>query len=193
MLTRFHREWLVLANTAGQSESALIHRGVAGIEKLLCTVLEPPDDISEESVDLPPGTTSGKLLGVENRAAKQQCRSCHQTIDPIGLAFESFDAVGGVRSAYPDGVDIDTAGQLPADVVPEVINYTNAAELMTEVAATDAVGNCYARKWLEWSTGQPPTPAHRFEVARSAQSTTSIRELLLEVATSPLMLTREES
>ena len=31
------------------------------------------------------------------------CAQCHQKIDPIGFALESFDAIGGKRTQYNSG------------------------------------------------------------------------------------------
>jgi hypothetical protein len=40
------------------------------------------------------------------------CASCHQRMDPIGFAFENYDATGGWRDK--DGLfDIDPSGELP--------------------------------------------------------------------------------
>lgn len=185
---------LFLANTAGLGESSLIHRGVAVIEDYFCKTLEVPDDVSDEAVEIDPNATSGKLAGVENRASKPRCAGCHDTIDPIGVSFESFDAIGAYRSAYPDGVDISPAGTLEAGlIVDEPVTYDNAAALMSQLADRSDVQACYASKWLEWSTGHRPTSAQNSEIERLAeQGRVSIRALLLEVATSPLLTHRED-
>ena len=185
---------LYLANTAGRSESSLIERGVAVIENMLCTVLRAPPNATEEAVEIPPDASSGKLLGVQNRASKPACATCHDTIDPIGLAFEVFDAVGGYRTQYPDGVPIETTGVLSGRFVDEDLSYPDAAGLMAGLARMPKVQQCYASKWIEWATGRTPTEAQSLEVERIAQSgQTSIRALLLEVVTSRLLLQKEES
>lgn len=184
---------LFLANTAGLGESSLIHRGVAVIENYFCQTLEPPADVADEAVELPPDATSGKMAGVENRASKTMCAGCHSTIDPIGISFEVFDAIGAYRSAYPDGVAIEPAGELEAGIVEESVSYESSAELVSALAEMSQVQACYASKWIEWSTGRSPTVAQREEIARLAQSgQESIRSLLLDVATSPLLIQRED-
>ncbi|MEM9188278.1 MAG: DUF1592 domain-containing protein [Myxococcota bacterium] len=184
---------LFLASTAGTGESALIHRGVAVIEKMLCGVLVAPNDVSDEAVEIPVGATSGKLAGVENRASKPRCRTCHTTIDPIGLAFESFDAIGGFRTEYPDGVAIETEGRIERGLVPSEVQYTDAASLMGSLAQMPEVQRCYAGKWLEWTIGRSPTAEEAEEVARiAAVGEQSIRELLVELASSQILLTSVE-
>ncbi len=185
---------LFLANTAGLGESALIHRGVAVIENYFCKTLAVPDDVSDEAVEVAPDATSGKMAGVENRAAKARCAGCHSTIDPIGVSFEVFDAIGGFRTSYPDGIDIAPAGEIAAGlIVEEQVPYETSADLMDQLATRPDVQACYASKWLEWSTGRRPTSSQRQEVERLAeQGQLSIRALLLEVATSPLLTHRED-
>jgi len=184
---------LFLANTAGLGESELVHRGVAVIENYFCTTLQVPGDVSDEIVVLPPDATSGKLAGVDNRASKPQCAACHSTIDPIGISFEVFDAIGAYRSSYPDGVAIDPSGELDEGIAEEAVSYASSAELLSSLSQQRKVQACYASKWLEWSTGRPPTAAQKQEVERIAQSgKESIRALLLEIAVSPLLTQRED-
>lgn len=184
---------LFLANTAGQGESSLVHRGVAVIEKYLCKKLEVPKDIADEIVPIPADATSGKMVGVESRASKAKCSACHNTIDPIGISFEVFDAIGAYRESYPDGVAIDPAGKLEAGIVPTAVSYSSSTDLLTTLASQAPAQNCYASRWVEWSTGHRPTGDALGEVERVAQQgPVSIRALLLEVATSPLLTHRED-
>ncbi len=184
---------LFLANTAGQGESSLVHRGVAVIEKYLCKKLEVPANIADEIVPIPPDATSGKMVGVQDRASKPKCSACHDTIDPIGISFEVFDAIGAYRQSYPDGVGIDPSGQLEEGIVPQAVSYGSAAELLTALAAQPQAQTCYASRWVEWSTGHHPTGDALREVERVAEhGPVSIRALLLEIAASPLLTHRED-
>ncbi|MBX3250950.1 MAG: DUF1592 domain-containing protein [Myxococcales bacterium] len=184
---------LFLASTAGRGESSLIHRGVAVIEHLLCRTLAAPPNAIEEAVAIPPEASSGKLLGVSDRASKPQCSTCHDTIDPLGLAFESFDAIGAFRTAYPDGVPIDPAGRLDATFLSAPIVYESSAELLAELARAPEVQLCYAAKWSEWLTGRRPNRAQSDELERIAEAADrSIRDLILETIASPLFLDRVE-
>ncbi len=184
---------LFLANTAGQGESSLVHRGVAVIEKYLCTKLEPPADIADEIVPIPPDATSGKMVGVQDRASKAKCSACHDTIDPIGISFEVFDAIGAYRQSYPDGVEIDPSGQLEVGIVPQAVSYASSTELVTALASRPQAQTCYASRWVEWSTGHRPSADAMREVERLAEhGPASIRALLLEIAASPLLTHRED-
>ncbi len=184
---------LYLATTAGRGESALIHRGVAVTEHLLCHLLTPPANATTEALPIPADATSGKMAAVEHRASRPDCASCHDTIDPIGVAFESFDAIGAFRMSYPDGVAIRPAGSLDATYTSQTIAYTDAADLMSSLANSPRVQLCYASKWSEWLTGAPPNAAQRAQLQQIARTPDiSIRELILRTLTSPWFLTRAE-
>ncbi|MCB9625294.1 MAG: DUF1592 domain-containing protein [Sandaracinus sp.] len=184
---------LFLATTAGRGESALIHRGVAIVEHLLCRVLTPPANAIEQALPIPADASSGKLAAVDDRASKPQCATCHDTIDPLGIAFESFDAVGAFRTTYPDGVGIEPSGVLDSSFLSEPIVYTDAAELLGALSETPDVQVCYASKWSEWLTGAPPNAAQREELATfAARPDVTIREILLQTLTSPWFLDRAE-
>ena len=83
-------------------EGDLIHRGVNVLQGYLCQNLAPPDPglIEEALTRLPEDATVREQ--VEFRK-DNGCAGCHQFIDPMGAAFESFDAAGQVRNQYPDG------------------------------------------------------------------------------------------
>lgn len=49
---------------------------------------------------------------VEHRA-NPACASCHQLMDPVGLATENFDAIGRFRTRSEAGTPIDASGGLP--------------------------------------------------------------------------------
>ena len=184
---------LYLASTAGRGESALIHRGVTVTEHLLCHVLSPPPNAIAEALPIPADATSGKMAAMVDRASKPACASCHDTIDPIGVAFENFDAIGAFRMSYPDGVAIHPAGSLDATFAAQNIAYTDAADLMSSLATSPRVQLCYASKWSEWLTGAPPNTAQRAELERIANTPDiTIREVILRTLTSPWFLTRAE-
>ena len=50
----------------------------------------------------------------------ESCSKCHRDIDPLGLAMENYDAIGGWRTSYPGkgGAGIDATAMLPAPPFP---------------------------------------------------------------------------
>jgi len=43
-------------------------------------------------------------------ATEAMCTGCHKITDPMGLALENFDTIGGFRDTE-NGAQIDTAGR----------------------------------------------------------------------------------
>ena len=71
----------------------------------------PPPDVPdlEESDAISPRSVRERL---EAHRANPVCASCHSRMDPFGLALESFDAIGGLRT-HDVGELIDASARLP--------------------------------------------------------------------------------
>ncbi len=53
---------------------------------------------------------------LEEHRKNPACASCHDRMDPLGFAFEKYNAVGQWQKKYENGDDIDTRGNLKDDV-----------------------------------------------------------------------------
>ncbi len=91
----------LLSNSNGES-SHPIKRAVWILDRLLDDPpAPPPPDVPEldgESADLA-GLTLKEQLAVHRE--KESCNSCHENIDPWGVALENFDAIGLYRTEAP--------------------------------------------------------------------------------------------
>ena len=97
-----------------------VHRGVWVSESILGKTPNPPpanvDPIEPNPVNEPKATIRQKLKAHTDDAS---CASCHKTIDPLGLAFDNYDAIGRWRTEeiVPQGrgknPPVDASGQLP--------------------------------------------------------------------------------
>lgn len=105
-----HVSFLALQARAARSSPVL--RGVFVLDNLLCSPIPPPPaDVNFEAIapESGSGATARERLGVHR--ADPTCAACHDSIDPIGLALENFDAVGQFRLTEGDA-PIDTSGDL---------------------------------------------------------------------------------
>ena len=60
---------------------------------------------------------------MEQHRKNPACAACHAKMDPLGFAFENFDAVGAYR--WQEGkINIDASGELPGGK-----KFKGAAEL----------------------------------------------------------------
>ena len=73
----------------------------------------PPPNVPE--LEETQAAAAGKLLSVRERMEQHRsnpaCQSCHDVIDPLGLALENFDVTGAWR-IKDNGVAIEATGQL---------------------------------------------------------------------------------
>ena len=102
----------VLTVTANGIETSPVTRGVFLLEKILGTPPPPPpDNVPAIDPDVRGAKSIRELLSKHRESPN--CYGCHQKIDPLGFALESFDPIGGWRTKYAKS-PIDTAGELPS-------------------------------------------------------------------------------
>src|SRR5690606_37774065 len=91
--------------------TSIVKRGLKIRTDFLCqNVPAPPNDVALDLEGLGEGLSQRERL--ELHRTEQGCASCHSRLDPVGLVFESFDAVGRYRTTDEDGNPIDTSGEL---------------------------------------------------------------------------------
>lgn len=173
-----------LARNATLDEPDPIHRGVFINLGVLCRSITAPPNI-------PPvlertGNTNRER--VESITGAGTCgESCHHTIiNPLGYAFESFDAVGAYRT-MDNGYPVNTADTYWfAD--GRKISYGDPVELSRQLAASPEVHTCYASQLTELALGRDLRKSDRELADRLAEESLSarlsIRELVLEVVSS---------
>jgi mono/diheme cytochrome c family protein len=106
------RHGSILTVTSYATRTSPVVRGKWVLDTLLGTPPPPPlpdvPALKDNTVD---GSLSGRKRLAEHRS-NPTCAACHNLIDPIGLSFEKFDAVGRRRTAEA-GLPIDASGGLP--------------------------------------------------------------------------------
>lgn len=169
--------------TSQPTRTSPVKRGLFVLENILGTPPPPaPPDVPElreakEKADQ--GATMRQLMEVHRQAAL--CRSCHQRMDPIGLALENFNAIGQWRNEV-DGRKIDSAGEL---VTGE--RFSNVAELKEILANSRKVDfyRCLTEKILTYALGRGiefyDTPTVDAIVNRLLQSADGLKELVTAV------------
>jgi hypothetical protein len=184
----------------------VVHRGLAINNAFICGGTIPP---------APPeaGDEAKKMDGTEReraaaRAMKPGCLVCHQKLDPPGLTFERYDALGrysASRQAVLDSDSGETSWQMgPVDASAVLIDDGLGGNLAGPVdglpalaarlaAAGERVGNCASRKLTEYALGFNPEAERSCELAAVKQAfvkTGSFIELFRALALSPGFRTR---
>lgn len=106
------RHGSILTVTSYANRTSPVLRGHWVLGNLLGTPTPPPPANVPALKD---NTVSAMLSGRERLAehrANAACASCHNLMDPVGFAFENFDAVGRWRT-LEEGKPVDASGGLP--------------------------------------------------------------------------------
>jgi hypothetical protein len=107
-----HASILTLTSHANRTSPVL--RGKWVMEVLLGTPPPPPPP-GVPDLEKTEGTKDGRFLTTRERMELHRsdpvCRSCHQFMDPIGLALDNFDVTGQWR-IRENGMSLDTHGEL---------------------------------------------------------------------------------
>ncbi|MEI7683634.1 MAG: DUF1592 domain-containing protein [Planctomycetota bacterium] len=102
----------ILTITSHPTRTSPVKRGHWVLEKILGTPPPPPPPNVPE-LDGQKGAKPATLRQqLEQHRANPNCAGCHARMDPIGFAFEHFDALGKFREKDGD-LPIDSAGELP--------------------------------------------------------------------------------
>jgi len=110
----------VLGLTSDGTRHRPVHRGVWVSEAIFNRTPPPPPANVDPIEPIPPtGTKITIRQRIEAHAKNASCAACHRNIDPLGLAFDQFDAVGQwrTRELVPTGVGenplVDASGEMP--------------------------------------------------------------------------------
>lgn len=103
------------------NQTSPVHRGLSVRKNLLCTNLpDPPANVNNTPPEPDPNATTRQRF--EQHRADPSCAGCHQLLDPIGVGFENYDAIGRYRTSEND---------LPIDARGELVSAGNASGAFT--------------------------------------------------------------
>ena len=146
----------VMTVTANGVDTSPIVRGVYVLENILGTPPpSPPPDVEPLSPDLRGVKTLKEQLEIHRN--QEACMSCHQKIDPMGYALESFDPIGRWRDHYPK-VDKKAKQAEPIDTSAVLANGHEVKDLVDFKAMLmereSQVAHCLTEKMLTYATGR---------------------------------------
>lgn len=137
-----------LALNARSSRSSPVLRGEFVLDKVLCVKIPPPPaDVNFDAVapgDANAPTARERLAG---HRVEPTCAGCHDLLDPIGLAFENFDAIGRFRT-QESGFDIETYGDIAGTPYDDIRGFHQV------LRDTPAVTRCIVRKLYMHGVGR---------------------------------------
>ncbi|MEM1070917.1 MAG: DUF1592 domain-containing protein, partial [Planctomycetota bacterium] len=198
----------VLKVTANGSNTSPVVRGVWVNERVLGKPTSPPPPgIPAVEPDIRGAKTIREQL--EKHRSSSDCASCHAKIDPPGVALESFDPIGRLRTNYrildPSKSDLRKQDHtlrynigLPVDPSYSLADgqpFSDIRELKRIYAADrQQIAETFAERLLVYATGATTSFADRPEIERIAEQTRAedygVRSLIHAVIQSDLFRTR---
>jgi hypothetical protein len=141
----------VLAGLAHENRTSFILRGKLIREALLCVqVPDPPPGVDANETNIPPTATAKERSEMHRK--DPACASCHALFDPLGFAFEGYDAIGRFRTTE-NGKPINSATEISQTKALDG-SVKDAIEMVGKLAQADEVRECVARQWLRFSLGR---------------------------------------
>jgi hypothetical protein len=146
------------------TRTSIVRRGLKVRLDLLCEkVPAPPNNVQLNLEGLGDGLTQRERL--EKHRTDASCAGCHTLMDPIGVVFEGFDAVGRARTMDEGGKAVDTSSTITAtrDLNGAV---ADAAELGQALANSQEVRDCYVLQSFRFFYGRDYTNADQCSMAK---------------------------
>jgi mono/diheme cytochrome c family protein len=187
----------VLGLTSDGTRHRPVHRGVWVSEAIFGKTPPPPPANVDPIEPIPPtGTKITIRQRIEAHARNASCAACHRNIDPFGLAFDQYDAVGQwrTREVVPTGVGenplVDSSG-----VMPDGRAFKDAAQFKQRLLEDrDRIAQAFIEHLCTYALRRVLTVDDQEEinaiVAAAKQQQYRMQDIIRAVALSDLMKTR---
>ncbi len=143
-----------LTVTSNPTRTSPVKRGLFILDNILGTPPPPPPPnipaLEEPSLRNGKAAEATLRETLAKHRADAKCASCHNRMDPLGLAFENFNAMGKWRDAER-GLSLEPAGQLVSGE-----KFNGAAELKRILVTNhrEAFHRCLTEKLLTYALGR---------------------------------------
>ena len=198
----------VLKVTANGTTTSPVVRGAWIMERLIGEPPPPPPPgVPAVEPDIRGAKTIRDLLALHTKS--KSCAACHAKFDPVGLALENFDILGGWRARYrglEEGervTGIDRAGHdfaytlaAPVDASGKLVDgrtFQNIRELKAILAANPRqLARNLLHQFTIYATGTPVRFSDRAEIEGMLDACSAsgygVRDLLLALVQSKIFL-----
>lgn len=146
------------------NRTSIVRRGLKVRLDLLCNkVPAPPNNVQLDLDGFGPGLTQRQRL--ELHRTTPACAGCHTLMDPIGVVFEGFDAVGRPRTVDEGGQPVDTTSEI-ASTRDANGPVSDPVELGQRLANSQEVRDCYVTQAFRFFYGRDYTTADQCSMAK---------------------------
>jgi hypothetical protein len=181
-----------LGSTSHVGETSPVMRGKAILQNFLCQDPPPPPPV------VPPLPPADKSAPTTTRArfaahlADKACSGCHSFFEPMGDAFEEFDALGAYRTDQ-NGYPIDSTGAL-VGTSKGTQPVANAVELAQLLAQDPDALDCVTRQVFRFTMGRLEGDYDSCNVAQARQvltgGTSDLRQVISSIVRSDSFVVR---
>jgi hypothetical protein len=187
----------VLSLTSDGTRHRPVHRGVWLLESIIGKPAPPPPaNVPALNTPAPNTKKSTVREKLEQHRVDPNCTACHNKIDPLGIAFDNYDAIGRWRTVETvrDGTGADPKLD-PSGVLPDGRKFADSIELRQFLLAdTDKFAAAFTEKLATYALRRGMTFSDREElqqIAAVAKKTDyQLLSLIESLVTSPLFLKR---
>ncbi len=175
-------------------DSSVVGRGDFILKTLLCIDLpDPPEDVEQLLSGIDPNLPTRDRLALHTE--DPSCASCHNLIDPLGFALESFDAIGAFRLEDNLGFPVETHGTLRG--TDQDGDFDDVHGLVSRLVSSETARSCAVEQWMRFAqrrlltaedTCSVDTVSHAF-----AQSGYDFNALVRAIVTSEAFLYRDST
>lgn len=158
-----HGSFLVISG-GSPTETHPVKRGKAIANDWVCaSVPPPPPDVKPtgDLTKLPSNATPRQVLAVHTESLS--CRSCHNILDPYGLALETYDPFGKKRSTY---ASLGRAPIDPSGTLSNGFSFSTTAQMIDYISEHETTKTCLARKVMSLGLGRAMNNADDVCVAK---------------------------
>jgi Protein of unknown function (DUF1592)/Protein of unknown function (DUF1588)/Protein of unknown function (DUF1595)/Protein of unknown function (DUF1587)/Protein of unknown function (DUF1585) len=151
------------------TRTSIVRRGLKVRLDVLCELVPaPPPDVNL-TLDTANTANLTQRERLEQHRTSPSCSSCHNLMDPVGVVFEGFDAVGRPRTADEHGAAVDTTSTI-SQTKDANGPVSTPAQLGEMLAQSEEVRSCYVTKSFRFFYGRDTGPADACSLAQLATS-----------------------
>ncbi|MES1173766.1 MAG: DUF1592 domain-containing protein [Myxococcales bacterium] len=151
------------------TRTSIVRRGLKIRLDVLCELVPAPPPNVNLTLDTANTANLTQRARLEQHRTSAACSSCHNLMDPVGVVFEGFDAVGRPRTTDEQGAAVDTTSTI-ANTLDANGPANNPAQLGQLLAQSEEVKSCYVTKSFRFFYGRDVDPADACSIAQLAKS-----------------------
>jgi hypothetical protein len=175
------------------TRTSIVRRGLKIRTDVLCQIVPAPPPNVDINLDDASQANLTQRQRLEQHRQVASCAGCHNLMDPIGVVFEGFDAVGRARTVDETGQPVVTSSTVSStdDANGAVADPQALGKLL---AQSDQVRGCYVTNTFRFFYGREVDQPDACSMARLLSdfkgTSYNLRELLVSLTRTDAFLYR---